>query len=349
MNGSPPVSTVNSDSPCEEKLFRIRKYYRNLGIAGLILASILTSGMILEIRAEAPPDRQVSQMIFAGSICTFFASISLWLLLSYYFVSLTIQGRKIIEQGVLLRKELDLDHIRQLRWIPSPSGNIKLKSLNEKITIYLKYFPLEDRLWIVEHLREQIPASVQEGWDLFCHRVALPLRRYDPQTLPVPDNDEVLLTRKRWDRLLLPWIPLFAVGGVLAAWKFNLTHLLIAPLLPTVLWLSMRYSTPKRGMVSQKISTDKEMSSFLIFSGGMLLTYLTILVALKFIDIPLLDNTISMACLSLIGVAAMLWKSHHLGKKLHKKQLEASKASVQEWEAGASPQNTGRKEVSHDE
>ncbi|WP_417376158.1 hypothetical protein [Gimesia maris] len=313
-------------------------------MAAFILALIMAIGIILEIRAEAPPDRQISQIIFAGSICTFFASISLWLLLSYYFVSLTIQGSKVIEQGVLLRKELDPERIRQLRWIASPSGGIKLKTLTDKTTIYLENFPCEDRLWIVEYLRAQIPEPNQEGWDLFCHRVALPLRRYDPQALPVPDNDEVLLTRKRWDRLLIPWILLFTVGGILAAWKFNLPHLLSAPLLPMILWLSMRYSTPKQGMVSQKLSADKESRSYLIFLGGMLVAYLILLNGLKFIANPPVSESTIMFCLTVNWFAVVLWKSHRIGKKLHKKQLEASKTSVKEWEARSSPQTTDSKE-----
>lgn len=329
-----PKMVEHGGMEAECKVFRIRKKYRNGGVAGLTLASIMAIGIMLEIRAEVRPDCQISQMIFAGSMSTFFASISLWMVLSYYFDSLTIQGSKVIEQGVLLRKELDLERIRMLRWIASPSGVIKLKSLTEKTTIYLENFPLEDRLSIVEYLRAQIPEPDQEGWDLFCHRVAMPLRRYDPQALPVPDNDEVLLTRKRWDRLLLPWILLFTVGGVLAAWKFNLPRLLSAPLLPTALWLFLRFSTPKKGMVSRKISADKELRSLLFFTGGMLLTYLAILVGLKFIDSPLLDNNIFMACLTLIGMAAMLWKCHRLDKSQYKKQLEASKVSVKEWEAG---------------
>ncbi|MCA9020042.1 MAG: hypothetical protein KDA74_07875, partial [Planctomycetaceae bacterium] len=229
-----------------------------------------------------------------------------------------------------------------LRWIASPSGGIKLKTLTKKIRIYLKNFPCEDRLRIVEYIRAQIPEPDQEGWDLFCHRVAMPLRRYDPQALPVPDNDEVLLTRKRWDRLLIPWILLFTVGGILAAWKFNLPHLLSAPLLPMILWLSMRYSTPKQGMVSQKLSADKETSSFLIFSGGMLIVYLTILVGLKFIELPFLDNDMFMICLTLIWMPVVFWNCLRHDKIRHKKQLEASKASVEEWEAGSSPQTTDR-------
>ncbi len=326
------------------KVFRLRIKYRNVSVAAFILALIMAIGIILEIRAEAPPDRQISQIIFAGSICTFFASISLWLLLSYYFVSLTIQGSKVIEQGVLLRKELDPERIRQLRWIASPSGGIKLKTLTDKTTIYLENFPCEDRLWIVEYLRAQIPEPNQEGWDLFCHRVALPLRRYDPQALPVPDNDEVLLTRKRWDRLLIPWILLFTVGGILAAWKFNLPHLLSAPLLPMILWLSMRYSTPKQGMVSQKLSADKESRSYLIFLGGMLVAYLILLNGLKFIANPPVSESTIMFCLTVNWFAVVLWKSHRIGKKLHKKQLEASKTSVKEWEARSSPQTTDSKE-----
>ncbi|QDT80276.1 hypothetical protein Mal35_37470 [Gimesia maris] len=227
-----------------------------------------------------------------------------------------------------------MDRIRQLRWIASPLGGIKLQSLTEKITIHLDNFPCEDKLWIVEYLRTQIPASAQEGWDLFCHRVALPLRRYDPQALPVPDNDEVLLTRKRWNRLLLPWILLFTVGGVLAAWKFNLPRLLSAPLLPIIIWLSMRYSTPKQGMVSRKLKADKESNSYLTFLGGMFAAYMILMIGLKFIDNPPVSESTIMLSLTVIWFAVVLWKSHRIGKKLHKKQLKASKTSVKEWEAG---------------
>lgn len=319
------------------KVIRLRKYYRNLGVCGLILSATMGITCLLVEMDDVPADRELPLLIFFISFFTFLSGAYLWIVLSYYYATLTIHGRNIIEQGVLRRKELDLDHIRQLRWIASPFGGIQLKSLTEKITIHIDNFPCEERLWIVEYLREQIPASAQEGWDLFCHRVALPLRRYDPQALPVPDNDEVLLTRKRWDRLLLPWIPLFTVGGVLAAWKFNQTHLLIAPLLPILIWLSMRYSTPQQGMVSRKISADKETSSLLTFLGGMLAAYMIILVGLKLIDNPRLDHSITILCLTLIWMAAVLCKCHRLDKTRHKKQREQSKRSLEEWEAGSPP------------
>ncbi|QEG17946.1 hypothetical protein GmarT_38300 [Gimesia maris] len=342
MNGSP---TATPDSQSEEQKFRYRRncLYQGLccflGFAGMMLFScyfLLTD--------PAMSDGEYYMLLCSIVFWLFWTTGSVWMILAYYFASLTIQGNKLIEQGVLLRKELDLESIRQLRWITSPSGMIKLKSLTEKITIHLENFPCEEQIWIMEYLRAQIPEPDQEGWDLFCHRVAMPLRRYDPQALPVPDNDQVLLTRKRWDWLLLPWILLFSVGGVLATLKFNQPHLLSAPLSPTALWLFLRFSTPKEGMVSKVINANKELRSFLFFTGGMLLTYLTILVGLKFIDSPLLDNNIFMACLTLIGMAAMLWKCHRLDKNQYKKQLEASKASVEEWEAGSSPQITDRKE-----
>ncbi|WP_145457251.1 hypothetical protein [Gimesia panareensis] len=238
-----------------------------------------------------------------------------------------------INQGILLQKELDLERVRQLRWIGGGAGIIKLKTLTEKSTIYLDNFVFEDRLWIVEHLRNQIPESIQEGWDLFCHRIAMPLRQYDPHALPVPDQDEILLTRKRWDRLLLPCILLTAVVGVIAAWKFGLPRLLTAPVLPTVLWLSLRFATPRQGMVAQNLNANPKQKSQLAFYGWFLLVSLFLLYLSRFVNFPWLDKSTFSSCVSLIAMCIVFWKSYQFGKAIEQKHREASKTSVQEWEA----------------
>lgn len=332
IRNSKMVDAEGTEGDC--RIFRPRKYYRNLGMSGLILLLILGIGIILEFQANAAPVEKISELIFAGSILLFFTALFIWLFASYYFASLTIQDKQLIDQGVLLRTELDLERVRQLRWIGGGAGIIKLKTLTEKNTIYLENFAYEDRLWIVEHLRNQIPESIQEGWDLFCHRIAMPLRRYNPHALPVPDQDEVLLTRKRWDRLLIPCILLFAVGGVAAAWKFGLPRLLTAPVLPTALWLYLRFATPRQGMVAKNLNADPEQKSQLAFYGWFLVVSLLLLYVSRFVNFPWLDETTFSSCVSLIAICIVFWKSYQFGKAIEQKHREASKASVKEWDAG---------------
>ena len=42
--------------------------------------------------------------------------------------------------------------------------------------LHLHGFDRQDRLEIVRRLRDLIPAGKQDGWPLFCSKVALPLR-----------------------------------------------------------------------------------------------------------------------------------------------------------------------------
>lgn len=326
------VAGAETEGNC--RVFRLRKYYLYVGIAGLILFSALIASFLLVGMDEVPADRRIPAFIFFTSFFIFLDGVFLWIILTFFHATLTLHDSKITFQGVLLRKEMDLERVRQLRWIGGGAGIIKLKTLTEKGTIYLENFAYEDRLWIVEHLRNQIPESIQEGWDLFCHRIAMPLRRYDPQALPVPDQDEVLLTRKRWDRLLLPCILLTAVAGVIAAWKFGLPRLLTVPVLPTVLWLSLRFATPRQGMVAQNLSANPEQKSQLAFYGWLLLVSLLLLYFSQFVNFPWLDESTFSSCVSLIAICIMFWKSYQFGKTIEQKHREASKTSTKEWEAG---------------
>ncbi len=317
----------------EYRVFRLRRYYLYVGLAGLVLFFTMTVICLLADMDDVPADRRTLLAIISTSISGLFTVSSLWLILSYFYATLIYDGFKIIFRGVLLRKELDLERVRQLRWIGGGAGIIKLKTLTEKGTIYLDNFAYEDRLWIVERLRNQAPESHQEGWDLFCHRIAMPLRRYDPQTIHVPDKDEVLLTRKRWDWLLLPFILLTVVFGLVAAWKFGLPRMLTAPVLPTALWLFLRYSTPRKGMVARKLSADPEQNSQLAFFGWFLLVYMLIQFVNRFVNFPWLDESTVSISVSVFGICVLFWRSYQFDKANHQKRLEASKTAVKEWEA----------------
>ncbi|MDF1746319.1 MAG: hypothetical protein P1V19_21665, partial [Gimesia sp.] len=264
----------------------MQKYYRNLGICFLIFFVLAGIGAAYAVWIAPPPHNKFVQISFLSLVLSFFTGISLWILLAYKYESLTIQNESVIQQGVIFRKEIDLSSVKQARWNLVQGGGIKLKSLTEKISIYFDNFEREERLWIIHHFQSHLPESVQQNWEMFCHKVAIPLRDYKPEEFQPPGADEVLLTRKRWDWYFVPLILLTAVLGIIATWKFQLPRLLSAPLLPTMLWLMLRYGTPKRGMVCGRISHDKEFVKLWKHIAWCSIFCLIIFVMLKLLKLP---------------------------------------------------------------
>ncbi|QDT43708.1 hypothetical protein Pan241w_38100 [Gimesia alba] len=314
------------------RTFRPRKHYRNQGIGFLLFFVTVGIASVYAMWVDTPPDRRMYLMVFVGLFWSFWAGGSLWMLLAYKYESLTIREETVIQQGVLFSKELDLSRIKQVRWKLIQGGGITLLSLTDKMKIYLDNFEREERLWLIHYFQHRLSESVQEGWELFCHRIAVPLQEYNPDVVQTPAPDEVLLTRKRWDWYLIPTILIFTVGATLATWKFQLPNLLVGPVIPLVLWLMLRYSTPKRGMVSKRISSQTYLKSMLIFEAWWLSVGLIGYGLFQLIVLPAPWNLVAGYSLAGAWFLGLLWKAHRVDCLKNKQDQTDVKLSLQKWE-----------------
>jgi hypothetical protein len=319
-----------------ERVFRIRKGYRLLGITGLLVSvAILVMGVVGMWR-ELPPDRRLLGIAVVVVGWGFFCALSIWILLAYWRETLTLRASRVIQQGVIASRECDLAEVHDLRWAPtSKGGRVVLRTPRTKIGIWLENFEIEDRLSIIEYLRRYVPKDVQHGWERFCYLTALPLRKrknFDADQELEPG--QVRLTRRRWDWYFVPAIVVFAGLGVLLYLLLDQPRLLAAPLAPAAFWLLMRFTTPKQGLVSERIRREElgGFVSLLILCLGSYLGSAAAIAVCRLAGLPAwLGPTLAILVLlgCLIAVVIAVFRMDQRRKQREQKEIPAA---VQEWD-----------------
>jgi hypothetical protein len=200
----------------------------------------------------------------------------------------------------------------------------------------LENFEIEDRLSIIEYLRRYVPKDVQHGWERFCYLRALPLRKHkDYDAGQELEPGQVRLTRRRWDWYFVPAIVVFAGLGVLLYLLFDQPRSLAAPVAPAALWLLMRFTTPKQGLVSETIRRDSkqgEFASAVIWCFASYFVAIAAMVACKLANVPTwldLTITILVALGCLIVVSSKLFR---MDQRRKQREQEGIPAAVEEWD-----------------
>jgi hypothetical protein len=279
---------------------------------------------------DVRPDKRVIAMIGLSLFWSFLSGISTWLLLNYRCANLAFRNGGVILKGVIRRKKCDLEIITAARW-EFPRRRITLRTPQEKLTIDLMDFEPEKRLWLIRYFRRRLPDSVQKGWDLFCHKVALPLRDDERQGNQPPGPEQVVLTRRRWDWYFVPLIVLSVVIGVVGGLKLEQPRMLIAPVMPIGLWLFLRFSTPKRGLASRRLGNEPA-RRFLVFLGmwsGVGVAGCAVVMAVG----EWMQHLQSVATIGflVLWVAGLLWQGNVLGREARERDREAAKIAVKRW------------------
>ena len=319
-----------------DKTFRLAKRHRNLGIACLIFFVLAAVASGVGIWAEAPEEQRTRALYAALLFAAFwllFASLSCWLLLAYWREELKINDRQVTQQGVIGRKEIDLHNITAARWrlVPRPGGSLVLRSLAERMTIYLGNFEPMERLWLIRFFRNGLPMPVQEDWDLFCSKIALPLRDWDTLAHGDPGPDSVRITRRRWDWYFVPAILLSVVIGAVAYWKFQQPRMLVAPLMPALLWLFLRAMTPRQGLVVKRMTAEPGMTSFLVFEIWWLGVAAIGIMAFEIWNPPMPHALVVGTTAVVLWLAGLGWRAHRLDRDRQQSDLAKAPASLRQW------------------
>lgn len=137
-----------------ERTFRLTKRHRNLGVVCLIFFVLVGVASAYGTWAEAPEERRTSALYAATMFGVFwgsFACLACWLLLAYWREELRISDGQVTQQGVTGSKQIDLHSVTAFRWriAPRPGGSLVLRTLTEKMTIYLGNFEPMERLWLI--------------------------------------------------------------------------------------------------------------------------------------------------------------------------------------------------------
>lgn len=315
-------------------VFRHQKGHRTIWIVCLLFCLLVGVGSAYGTWIGEPHDQRVYGVVFSSLLWSTMAGLSVLPLLACWRETLTVENGKAIQQGVIGRREIDLRDVCDARWRPASNGRITLRSLKEELTIHLEDFEPNERLWLIRYCRNALPDSVQQEWDLFCYRIAIPLRKHDSKGSRSPGPGEVKLTRRRWDWFLLPLVAFTAVYGVVACWKLQQPRMLIAPLPAVMLWLILRFSTPKQGIVSERISSQPEQKRFLIFVVWWLGVLIVGLVVFKLVNLPMPHSVVLGTIATVFFLGGLVWQARRCDRERQKRDREAAKVATQQWDDG---------------
>ncbi len=329
-----PDATADSGA---ETVFRLRKGYRNLGIVCLLFFVFTGVASAWGIWSEVPPNRRVHALyllIFSLSVWGFMAGLSLWVLVAYYRESLTIRDGHVIQQGVIGKKEIDLADITDVHWIVIKRGKITLRTVMEKLKIYLDNFEPTERLWLIRRVRTGLPETIQRDWDLFCYKIAIPLRDRGVLANRPPGPDEVTLTRRRWDWYFFPFTVLCAAIGIVYCRQLPQPRILAVPLIAALLWIVLRFNTPRQGFVLKRIGAEPGQTRFLLFCLWWFGIAIAGFVLLELCKLPMPQALTLQIIGSIAWFGGFLFRAHRFDRQRQQRDREAAKVAVQQWNEG---------------
>lgn len=306
--------------PAMVNVLRLRKSHRNLAI----LCLIFFLGMMIGTAYLALSDGNILGSLFVGGFWGFWVVASLMMLVSYYRESLSVQDGKIVHTGVVRTRELAFAKVVNVRWQVAPrGGSVVLRTSADKVKLVFDNFELEQRRWLIQSLHLSLPKSIQQDWERFCLRIALPLLKPDTDAPLQPG--EIWVTRRRWDRFFLFTTVVLVALGIVCAWWFRSLGLLALPLASLLLWPLMRLSTPTKGMRERKVNTAPEWK---FFSFMLLWAIVAVAGAILFSEChPFWFGVLLVLCIS-----GMCYSAHQLDCRRRTVENTAAPAAAEEWE-----------------
>ncbi len=316
-------------------VFRPRKHYLWLGLASLgFFWGMAVLSCILYLVGEIPLLVLILGVVVWGAM----SFLGLWLLLAYRRESLTIDGQTVTQRGVLFSRTLWLPDLRFARWIVSPEGAVALQSPLGRVNIYLGNFEPHERLLLIRLLRALLPEDAHRDWPAFCLKVALPLRRRcewaDSDSPPLGEG-QVLVRRRRLDVYFAIGILLAVPLGIFSWWLAGNRAGLAVPAWLIAMWLYVRFSVPKRGFGSQRLSERKDKSPLLLCLAA-LLGLPVCFAAVRLLAPGAVGNAI-MIVLGVTLLGLMMVAGYGTDRRRQQEIIDAGPAAVEEWELGEPP------------
>jgi hypothetical protein len=259
---------MNSSAECRElnATFRPKRLYLYLGLGCFLGFSAWgTFGVWIALTQPGVPSR-ITLLGIMGGIPLAMTALSALMVAAYYRERLTIYGDRITKQDVFRRAEFDLRDVTEAcwRWWPGESGSVRLTTATTRVSIEFGIVERDERSQVIDYLRSAIKPGVQTNWNLFDYKIAARLRRPKPTK---PGLNEILLRRDQWDRYMVPGVPAAAVIGVVAWWQTGELRVLAPLMIPILIWVVVRMTTPAEGMITRRlsISANPDTSRWLLF------------------------------------------------------------------------------------
>lgn len=212
---------------------------------------LLIMGIVVGLfaREEKDPLKTAGFLVFL-SIILFFCSLGLYALLDAWRSKLTIQGERIITQGVFQRREFDLNDVTEARW---SRGCLMLRTGSTRVWIWLYGYEAGVLPRVALYVHERLPHDIQIGWNIFCYLHASSfMAEYSPGIPRKPGPDEILLpSRRRLDILLGVSSVVVAIVTIAESWMTGRPIFIMSLFLPSA-WAFLRFQTPAEDIVSKR-------------------------------------------------------------------------------------------------
>ncbi|MEQ8856707.1 hypothetical protein [Gimesia sp.] len=329
------ANKASTPTPDNETLtFHPPKDYRDGGLFSLIFFTLIGIAWCSLMIMATPPDRHIFVILFTVTLWSVPAILSCWMLLKYRKVSLTIESGTITVQSIFSRKVIDLVEVQKVCWRLFPIGLRVHTNHFETVSLTVSHFSREDQVWLIRYFRQVFPEAIQENWPLYCLHAANRLRPEKHTVVPPPGPDEIMITRQRYDRILIPLILVSTVAGIVVVFTHHDFALFILPVLCLMFWFMFKIVTPREGRIQKRLIADKENRGVFVLMGCwgvLLLSFLFI----QRLEMPTSSKNTWMLVSTVALLPVMISVIMRAEKK--RKQLDLIKAeqAAREWEAEA--------------
>ncbi len=245
-----------------DRTFRPRKSLLVEGVlcAAVFVVAILGYGSLLIIEDRAPALGWLGIVLFGTMLI-----LSIAMIVTYFRTSVTVKGDTFRIQTLFRDIDIWSPEITGLEW--KWTQKVRLSTIAQKVTIELKQFDIADRLEIIRACRRLAPPASQTSWNEFCHLVALPLREgreprrpstVENHPLSLPERSRVFVSRRRYDYFFGTLFFTGLVGAAIVWFRIADPRAFAIPFVVVMLWLFLRFSTPKEGQWIARWTATKE-------------------------------------------------------------------------------------------
>ena len=322
--------------------FRLRKSvkYEGMAFAAIFLAVLVgySSIFFLEEPAKHGFKGEHSVAIVGGMGLAVFGSMllmSIYLWAAYYVERFTINGTTLWIRSMLQNCQFDVSELQRVKWMAHPmGGSILFHLFGSNARLDLCGYAKDDRLGIIRALHDLVPAQMQEGWPLFCHQVALPLRDGIPSIVrSEPSSELYTITRKRYDRMLVFGFPLSVALAIAISASLNLWQFFVLPFLAIAAWLLLRFNVPREGRSEARFTSTLEGRAQLIGWSAVVSSQLFMLgLALLDVGRPIACST---ACVLLVAaLPPMLYLNFKSAKQRRTAVEQFAELAPAHWQQG---------------
>jgi hypothetical protein len=260
-----------------KETFRLSKKIKRQGIAftAIFLAVLVAYSSIffLDEPAKHGFKGKNSVAVVGGMGIAVFGGmllLSIYMWRAYYVERFSVDRTMLTVRSMLQNRQFDVSELKRLKWSVYPAGgSIVFRVLGSRARLDLHGYDKSDRLQIIRVLRDLVPHDVQEGWPLFCHKVALPLRDGKPSIVRTePSVKLVTVTRGRYDRLFRLSLPLSVVLALVLWGWLGLWQFFALPILMIGTWLLLRFNVPPHGHPDLQLTSTSQGRAQLVGWGA---------------------------------------------------------------------------------